>query len=365
MNIAGSDGKPRRTAGLRIGSLEIFPPLIMAPMAGVTHVAFRRLLSELGGVGLYYSEMLSARSLKHESPESSRLLSLGAEDRPLCLQLFASEPEQIGPAVERGMRWRPEAWDFNFGCPAPAIIRQGAGSALLSNPEKARAMAAEMRRAVDGPLLFKIRVVPENDAFVKFGKICSDEGADCVVVHARRPREKLGRPAQWTHIAEMAAHLDIPVVGNGDVRLPEDVLRMMETTGCRGVMIGRGAVERPWIFRRAARLFDAPVPPMPFRMKSEVFRRLSELLSETMEHPRDLYRLREFTVYFVKNYKFGHQLWKTVQNAADVKRAVDGAEDFFSRQGAEDILDDGALVEEPVFEESGAVERERRGEDGG
>jgi nifR3 family TIM-barrel protein len=340
MNIIGSDGRLRRAAGLRIGSLEIFPPLIMAPMAGLTHVAFRRLLSELGGVGLYYSEMLSARSLKHESPGNSRFLSLGREDRPLCFQLFASEPEQIGPAVERGMLWSPEAWDFNFGCPAPAIIRQGAGSALLANPEKARAMAAEMRRSVDGPLLFKIRVLPESAAFVNFGKVCSEEGADCVVVHARRPREKLGRPAQWAHIAEMVASLDIPVVGNGDIRLPEDVSRMMETTGCRGVMIGRGAVERPWIFRHAARLFGAPVPPMPFRRKSDVFRRLSELLGETMEHPRDLYRLREFTVYFARNYKFGHQLWKTVQNAADMRKAVDGAEDFFSRQDDEDILND-------------------------
>jgi tRNA-dihydrouridine synthase len=115
---------------------------------------------------------------------------------------------------------------------------------------------------------------------------------------------------------------------------------MMETTGCRGVMIGRGAVERPWIFRRAARLFDAPVPSMPFGRKSEVFRRLSELLSETMEPPRDLYRLKEFTVYFARNYKFGHQLWKIVHNAVEMTEAVDGAEAFFRRQGDEDILDD-------------------------
>jgi nifR3 family TIM-barrel protein len=340
MKAVGNREKAGREAGLRIGNLEIFPPLIMAPMAGVTHVAFRRLLSELGGVGLYYSEMLSARSLKHESPENSRFLSRGTEDRPLCLQLFASEPGQIAPAVERGMSWRPEAWDFNFGCPAPAIVRQGAGSALLSVPEKARAMAAEMRRAVDGPLLFKIRVLPERAAFLEFGKICAEEGADCVVVHARRPREKLGRPAQWKHVGEMAAHLDIPVVGNGDVRSPDDVSRMREATGCRGVMIGRGAVERPWLFRRAARLFDAPLPPMPFRTKSEVFFRLSELLGETMGHPRDIYRLREFTVFFARNYKFGHHLWKTVQNAASLEEAVAGAGEFFCRHETEDILND-------------------------
>jgi nifR3 family TIM-barrel protein len=331
METAGNAGGLRPGEGLRIGDLEIFPPLIMAPMAGITNVAFRRLLAELGGVGLFYSEMLSARSLKHELPGNSRFLSLGSEDRPLCLQLFASDPEQIGPAVESGRRWSPEAWDFNFGCPAPSITRQGAGSALLSNPEKARAMAAEMRRVVGGPLLLKIRVLRESVAFLKFGKICSEEGADCIVVHARRPREKLGRPAQWAHIGEMAAHLDIPVVGNGDVRFPEDVSRMMETTGCRGVMIGRGAVERPWIFRRAARLFGAAVPPMPFARKSDVFLRLSELLGETMEPPRDLYRLKEFTVYFARNYKFGHQLWKTVHNASEMKEAVDGAEAFFSR----------------------------------
>jgi nifR3 family TIM-barrel protein len=323
---------------LSIGKLEISPPLVAAPMAGLSHRAFRRLLSELGGVGLFNTEMLSARALRHGSPWKSLHVSPSGSDRPLCLQIFASRPEEIGPAVERGEIWAPEVWDLNFGCPAPEIVKQGAGSALMASPATARSMAQEMRHRVRGPLVFKIRAFREKDLYRELLDILAGEGADALVVHARAPGEKYGRPAKWEKIAEAAERLSIPVIGNGDVSDAGDVSRMLETTGCRGVMIGRAAVERPWIFREAASRFGASLPPLAFRRKSEVFLRLAHLLAEELPPPRDLYRLKEFGVYFARNFKFGHQLWKKIHNARTMDEAGEKTAEFCRRHEGEDSL---------------------------
>jgi nifR3 family TIM-barrel protein len=321
---------------LEIGSLRISPPLVLAPMAGVTHAPFRRLLGELGGVGLFYSEMLSARALRHESPGTSRFLAPAEKARPLCLQIFAAEPEQIPPAVGAGEAWRPEAWDLNFGCPAPEILKQGCGAALARDFGRAWRMAEAMRASAPGPLLFKIRAEEDRARLLEFAQMLQSAGADAIVVHGRTAREKLCRPARWEPIAAVAAAVRIPVIGNGDVRSAEDAERMLAETGCRGVMIGRAAVERPWLFRQIAQGWGAPVPPLRLRTRLAVYRRLVRLLREHYGHPRDLYRLREFTTYYAKNWKFGHQLWKDVQNAPDAGAAWRAARAFISRQEGED-----------------------------
>lgn len=325
---------------MNIGTLRVFPPLFMAPMAGLTHTSFRRLLSELGGAGLFYTEMLSARALRHETPGKSRHLREKGESRPLCLQIFASDPSQIAPAVERGNLWQPDAWDLNLGCPAPEIVKQGAGSALLQNPVRTREMAAAMRRAVDGPLLFKVRVQENQERTLMLLEMLEGEGADAVVVHARTADERFGRPARWERLAGIPERLSIPLIGNGDVAGPEDPVRMVEKTGCGGVMIGRAAVARPWIFRQAAGNFGAEVPPIRFRSKSSVFLRMVELLQEELEPPRDLYRLKEFARYFGKNFKFGRQLWKFVNRAGTVEEASAEAMAFFERNREEDVLEE-------------------------
>jgi nifR3 family TIM-barrel protein len=321
-----------RPAPLVIGALHIDPPLLLAPMAGLTHAPLRRLPAELGGVGLFYSEMLSARALPHEIPGRSRMLAPVERGRPLCLQLFAAEPEQIAPAVAAGMAWRPEAWDLNFGCPAPEILRQGAGAALARDLGRAWRMAEAMRQAVPGPLIFKIRAEEDAVRLLEFARMLEAAGADAIVVHGRTAREKLCRPARWAPIAAVAAAVRVPVIGNGDVRSAADAERLLAETGCAGVMIGRAAAERPWVFREIAAGWGLPVPPLRLRTRGAVYRRLAKLVREHFDHPRDLYRLREFTGYFAKNYAFGHQFWKGVQNAVDIGAARRLAKDFFARQ---------------------------------
>jgi len=317
---------------LEIGALRVFPPLILAPMAGLTHAPLRKLLGELGGVGMFYSEMLSARALRHEVPGKSCVLSSVENARPLCLQIFAAEPDQIAPAVAAGEAWQPEAWDLNFGCPAPEILRQGAGAALTRDLGRAWRMADAMRAATTGPLLFKIRAEADRARLLEFVKMLESAGADAIVVHGRTAREKLCRPAHWEPIAAVAAAVRIPVIGNGDVCSADDAERMFAETGCRGVMIGRAAIVRPWIFREIASRWGLPVPALRLRTRSAVYRRLAKFLQEHYTHPRDLYRVREFTSYFAKNYKFGHYLWKEIQNAPDVRTARKLAKRFFARQ---------------------------------
>jgi len=333
-----SPGRFRPTP-LEIGALRIFPPLLLAPMAGLSHAPLRRLIGELGGAGLYYSEMLSARALCHESPKNSRFLAAEERARPLCLQIFAAEPEQIAPAVAAGEAWHPEAWDLNFGCPAPEILKQGAGAALSRDFGRAWRMAEAMRAAVPGPLIFKIRADEDRGRLLEFASMLQTAGADAIVVHGRTPREKLCRPARWEPIAAVAAAVRVPVIGNGDVASAADAERMFAETGCRGVMIGRAAAERPWVFRAIAGQWGLPVPPLRLRTRRAVYRRLAGLLRAHYGAPRDLYRLREFTVYFARNYPFGHQLWKEVQNAADLRSARDRAQAFFARQqeGGEEL----------------------------
>ena len=321
-----------RPEPLEIGPLRVFPPLVLAPMAGLTHAPLRRLVGELGGAGLLYSEMLSARALRHESPQTSRFLAADERSRPLCLQIFAAEPEQIAPAVAAGEAWRPEAWDLNFGCPAPEILKQGAGAALSRDLGRAWLMAEAMRAAAPGPLIFKIRADEDRGRLLEFARMLETAGADAIVVHGRTAREKLCRPARWEPIAAVAAAVRVPVIGNGDVGCAVDAERMFAETGCRGVMIGRAAAERPWVFRAIARRWGLPVPALRLRSRGAVYRRLAGLLRAHYGHPRDLYRLREFTGYFAKNYKFGHQLWKEIQNAPDLRSARGLAQAFFARQ---------------------------------
>jgi tRNA-dihydrouridine synthase len=230
------------------------------------------------------------------------------------------------------MAWRPEAWDLNFGCPAPEILRQGAGAALARDLGRAWLMAEAMRQASPGPLIFKIRAEEDGARLLEFARMLEAAGADAIVVHGRTAREKLCRPARWAPIAAVAAAVRVPVIGNGDVRSAADAERLLAETGCAGVMIGRAAAERPWVFREIAARWGLPVPPLRLRTRGAVYRRLAKLLREHYGEPRDLYRLREFTAYFAKNYAFGHQFWKGVQNAADVGTARRLAKDFFGRQ---------------------------------
>jgi nifR3 family TIM-barrel protein len=303
-------------------------------MAGLSHRAFRQLVGEFGGCGLFYTEMLSARSLPFEAPDSSPWLSRGAGERPIIYQLLVSEPKELAAALATIHACGADGIDINMGCTAALIIKRGGGIALMREPARARAIIEAARRGTNLPLLVKVRLGWNLDweSFSGFCGMLEDGGVDALVVHPRLKEDRLKRPARWEYIARTKELLRIPVIGNGDVDSPEGAARMFRQTGCDAVMIGRAAVRHPWLFRDIAASLrgEAPIHLVPD--PPVVFRRYLSLLDATLSPEYRLPLLRHFVLYFAQNYAFAHTLWRRVQNAKSVAEAAAHADAFFQNQ---------------------------------
>lgn len=318
-------------AELRAGSLRIRPPIVQAPMSGITHTAFRSLLAELGGVGLYCTEMLSARSLPVEDLDHSPYLARAAAESPLSFQLLVAEPRELEPAVRTLEKLGPDAIDLNLGCPAPEVRRRGAGSSLMECPDKAKTVVALARSLTSVSLTAKIRLGERLDeaSLRNFCRMLEGEGVDLLTVHARLRNEPYGRKPRWEWIEKVKSWVSIPVVANGGIFSAEDADKCRRTTGCDGLMLGRGAVTRPWLPAEVARtVYGAQVPARDLS-RSAVYRRFATLLAERLAPERQLGRLKEFTRYYSQNYPFGHVLATRVQSSRSVAEALVRADAFF------------------------------------
>jgi nifR3 family TIM-barrel protein len=300
-------------------------------MAGLTHTAFRQLVGKFGGCGLFYTEMLSARSIPFEAPASSSWLAQGLGERPIIYQLLVSHPAEVPPALATIHACDADGIDINMGCTAAPIIKRGGGIALMKEPARARAIITCARQETSLPLVAKVRLGWSLDweSFSGFCRMLQDGGVDAVVVHPRLKEDRLKRPARWEYIARAKEFLGIPVIGNGDVNSPEGAARMFRQTGCDAVMIGRAAVRQPWLFRAVATSLwgDPPIQPAPD--PPTVFRDFLSLLDATLPAEYRLPLLRHFVVYFAQNYAFGHTLWRLVHNATSVAEAAAHADAFF------------------------------------
>jgi nifR3 family TIM-barrel protein len=258
---------PTEFRPLPLGRLSVWPPVVLAPMAGVTNYPFRALCREFGA-GLYVSEMITARPLVEGDSKTLRLAGFGPEEAPRSLQLYGVDPYYVGEAARRLVgEGRVDHLDLNFGCPVRKVTRRGGGAAI---PLKPRLLAAIVRAAVQGAgsvpvtIKFRIGVDDEHLTFLGAGRIGQEEGCAWVALHARTAAQLYDGQARWDAIAELKqAVTRIPVLGNGDIWEAEDALRMMRTTGCDGVVVGRGCLGRPWLFRDLADVFAGRVPRNP------------------------------------------------------------------------------------------------------
>ena len=248
---------PRKNAllpPLKLGPITVETPVVLAPMAGITNTAFRRLCREYGG-GLFVNEMVTARALVERRPESLRIIKHEPDEIPRSVQLYSVDPVTTGHAVrmlvEEG---RADHIDMNFGCPVPKVTRKGGGSAL---PWKTRLFESIVATAVKEaskaniPVTVKMRKGIDEDhlTFIEAGKIARDSGVAAVALHGRTARQHYSGQADWSAIAELRESLtDIPVLGNGDIWSAEDAVAMVEQTGVDGVVVGRGCQGRPWLF---------------------------------------------------------------------------------------------------------------------
>ena len=242
---------------LQIGNLCIDRPVILAPMAGVTDLPFRVLCHEQGA-GLVCMEMVSAKAILYKNRNTEELLTIDSKEHPVSLQLFGSDPDIISE-IAKQIEERPfDILDLNMGCPVPKVVNNGDGSALMKNPRLAGEIIEKTARAIKKPLTVKIRK-GFDDAHVnavELAHIAQESGAAAVAVHGRTREQYYAGHADWDIIRQVKEAVSIPVIGNGDIRTPEDVAAMAEQTGCDGYMIARGAEGNPWIFRQILHYFD-------------------------------------------------------------------------------------------------------------
>jgi len=309
-------------APLRIGQLAVDLPVVLAPMAGVTNRAFRRLCREFGA-GLYVSEMITARALVEGNARTLDMVGFDADERPRSVQLYGVDPRVMGEAVrilvgDHGV----EHIDLNVGCPAAKVTRKGGGSAL---PVRRALLAAIVRASVAaaGPVPFTVKMRlgldDERLTYLEAGRIAEGEGAAAVALHARTAEQLYSGAADWSAIARLKAEItSIPVLGNGDILEGPDAVRMMDETGCDGVVIGRGCLGRPWLFRDLAdALAGRPVRPHPPLGEAlAVLRRHADLLVDVFGPVKGVRDVRKHTGWYLAGYPVGGEARRALSQVA-------------------------------------------------
>ncbi|GAB2989607.1 tRNA dihydrouridine synthase DusB [Nocardioides montaniterrae] len=304
---------------LRLGSLEVATPVVLAPMAGVTNAAFRRLCAE-HGAGLYVCEMITSRGLVEGDETTKRMLVFDELESVRSVQLYGTDPTYVAKAVTiLCEEYDVRHVDLNFGCPVPKVTRKGGGGAL---PWKRGLLGRILEQAVaaaapyDVPVTMKTRKGIDDDhlTYLDAGRLAQEAGCAAIALHGRTVSQAYSGNADWEAIAELKASVDIPVLGNGDIWEAADALRMVEETGVDGVVIGRGCLGRPWLFADLAAAFNGePQTALPNLGEVAVMmRRHAELLSEHMGEERGCKEFRKHVAWYLKGFPAGGDMRRTL-----------------------------------------------------
>jgi tRNA-dihydrouridine synthase B len=299
-------------------------------MVGLSHSAFRILVLELGGIGLFFSEMLSAGKLPIENEIVSPFLCRTPAETPFFYQIFTGPGQDIVPAVERLHSLNAQGIDLNLGCPAPALRKQGAGSFMPF--ESVKQAVADLRAATTLPISAKIRLgrTLDENCLISFCKMLEDEGIDLLTVHGRLQGEKFCRKARWDWIGKVKKAVQVPILANGGIFSVEDARNCLDQSGADGLMLGRGAVQKPWLFADIAEvIYGVEQNRSNGPDLRKIYFRFVELLEDRFLPERRLGRLKQFTHYFAGNFRFGHHLASGVQNSKSLEEAGNTAGLFF------------------------------------
>lgn len=308
VNRGVAPAAPGEFEPVAIGPICADPPVVLAPMAGITNAPFRRLCRGFGA-GLYVSEMITARALVERNAKTLRLSEFDADESPRSLQLYGVDPHYVGEATKMLVgEDRVDHLDMNFGCPVRKVTRRGGGAAIPAKPRLLEAIVrAAVRNAGDVPVTIKFRIGIDDDwtTYLEAGRIAEAEGCRAVALHARTAAQLYDGEADWNAIGELKqAVTTIPVFGNGDIWEAWDALRMMRQTGCDGVVVGRGCLGRPWLFRDLADVFAGrePQDPPRFGEIADVMRRHARLLCEWQNERFGVRDFRKHATWYTKGF---------------------------------------------------------------
>ncbi|MFD8702544.1 tRNA dihydrouridine synthase DusB [Kitasatospora sp. NPDC059648] len=315
-------------APLDIGPIRVWPPVVLAPMAGITNAPFRTLCREQsGGKGLYVSEMITTRALVERNAKTMQLIKFDPSEKPRSIQLYGVDPVTVGKAArmiaDEGLA---DHIDLNFGCPVPKVTRKGGGSAL---PYKRNLLREILREAVanagDLPVTMKMRKGIDDDhlTYLDAGRIGAEEGVAAIALHGRTAAQHYGGTADWSAIARLreAVPAHVPVLGNGDIWSADDALRMMRGTGCDGVVVGRGCLGRPWLFKDLVSIFEGDVdyarPDFGYVARAMV--RHAQLLGEWLgDETRGVIDFRKHVAWYTKGFSVGSELRVRLANSSSL-----------------------------------------------
>ncbi|WP_031507403.1 tRNA dihydrouridine synthase DusB [Streptomyces megasporus] len=320
------------TQQLAIGPHTVRPPVVLAPMAGITNAPFRTLCREFsGGRGLFVSEMITTRALVERDAKTMRLIRFDASEKPRSIQLYGVDPATVGKAVRMiADEDLADHIDLNFGCPVPKVTRKGGGSAL---PYKRPLLRAILREAVTGagglPVTMKMRKGIDDDhlTYLDAGRIAVEEGVTAIALHGRTAAQHYGGTADWEAIARLKEAVpEIPVLGNGDIWSADDAVRMMRETGCDGVVVGRGCLGRPWLFAdlvNACSGSDERARPT-LREVAAVMLRHARLLGEWLEdEERGVIDFRKHVAWYTKGFSVGSEMRRKLAVASGLAELED------------------------------------------
>lgn len=318
---------------LKIGNVLLENPFFLAPLAGITDSSFRRICKQQGA-GLVYSEMVSGKGLFYRDKNTEKLLDIHEEEKPVAFQIFGSDPEVIGFTARELAERENVLLDINMGCPVPKVVRNGEGSALLKNPDLIYLLVQAAVKNAGKPVTAKIRIGWDEKSVnaVEVAKAIEAAGAAGVAVHGRTREQYYSGKANWDMIRQVKNSIRIPVIGNGDVHTGEDAIRLLDETGCDFVMIARGAMGNPWIFRDALALYQGSGKPEPPSLEEKIqviLKHLEYVLSAKGEYVA-VREMRKHVAWYLKGVKHSAEVRRdvnTVKDAAGLRQLLEQMKD--------------------------------------